>query len=119
MFAQKKKGFPLSPLSPAPKKIKRRCFCCAALATRWVFLRNRGESLAVSLSRQSASFFRKRSFFRKISGGTAATFRHHDKGESRLVLAHALLIFGKASLRFFEVVDSVNCLDSIVCFDRI
>ena len=32
---------------------------------------------------------------------------------ARLVLPHTLLlIFGKASLRFFEVVDSVSCLDS-------
>ena len=32
---------------------------------------------------------------------------------ARLVLAHALLlILGKASHKFFEVVDSVNCLDS-------
>ena len=33
---------------------------------------------------------------------------------ARLVLAHALLFtFGKASLGFFEVVDSVSCLESI------
>ena len=32
---------------------------------------------------------------------------------ARIVLAHALLlIFGKASIRFFEVVDSGSCLDS-------
>ena len=32
---------------------------------------------------------------------------------ARLVLAHALFIlFGKASLKFFSVVDSVSCLDS-------
>ena len=32
---------------------------------------------------------------------------------ARLALAHALLfIFGKASLGFFGVVDSVSCLDS-------
>ena len=37
LFAQKEKGFIPSPLAKAPKRIKRRCFCCAALATRWVF----------------------------------------------------------------------------------
>ena len=31
---------------------------------------------------------------------------------ARLVLAHALLIFGKALLRFFSIVDSVRFLDS-------
>ncbi len=31
---------------------------------------------------------------------------------ARLVLTHALLIFGKALIRFFEVVDCVSCLDS-------
>ena len=32
---------------------------------------------------------------------------------ARLVLSHALFIlFGKASLGFFEVVDSVSCLES-------
>ncbi|WP_394996310.1 hypothetical protein [uncultured Helicobacter sp.] len=50
LFAQKKKGcYPLPALSKPRKSL--RCFCCALLATRWLFLRNRGECLAVSLSR--------------------------------------------------------------------
>ena len=51
LFAQKEKGFIPSPLAKAPKRIKRHCFCCAALATRWVFSAI-GESLAFSLSSQ-------------------------------------------------------------------
>ena len=51
LFAQKEKGFPLSPLSPAPKKIKRRCFCCALLVTRWVFLRNHKVYLLAGVPR--------------------------------------------------------------------
>ncbi|WP_395001626.1 hypothetical protein [uncultured Helicobacter sp.] len=51
LFAQKEKGcYPLPALSKPRKSL--RCFCCTLLATRWVFLRNRGESLAFSLSSQ-------------------------------------------------------------------
>ena len=51
LFAQKEKGFPLSPLSPAPKRIKRRCFCCAALVTRWVFFGNHKVYLLAGVPR--------------------------------------------------------------------
>ena len=52
LFAQKKRGFPSPRTLKARKKNKAPRFCCALLATRWLFLRNRGECLAVSLSRQ-------------------------------------------------------------------
>ena len=48
----KRKGVSPLPALPSPEKDKAPLFCCAALATRWVFLRNRGECLAFSLSRQ-------------------------------------------------------------------
>ena len=49
----KEKGVSPLPALPSPEKDKAPRFCCALLATRWVFLRNRGECLAVSLSRQN------------------------------------------------------------------
>ena len=49
----KEKGFPLSPLSPAPKRIKRRCFCCGFACNPLGLFGNWGECLVVSLSRQN------------------------------------------------------------------
>ena len=53
LVCAKEKGVSPLPALPSPEKDKAPRFCCALLATRWVFLRNRGECLAVSLSRQN------------------------------------------------------------------
>ena len=46
LVCAKEKGVSPLPALPSPEKDKAPRFCCATLATRWVFLRKRGESLA-------------------------------------------------------------------------
>ena len=47
LVCAKEKGVSPLPALPSPEKDKAPRFCCATLATRWVFLHKRGESLAL------------------------------------------------------------------------
>ena len=58
LVCAKEKGVSPLPALPSPEKDKAPRFCCASLATRWVFLRTRGESLAFPcLGKTSLGFF--------------------------------------------------------------
>ncbi|WP_395003763.1 hypothetical protein, partial [uncultured Helicobacter sp.] len=106
-------------------------FCCAFLATRWLFLRNRGESLAISASsaivaeallppcpndctpRSGRVSVCADALHILLDFCSAKMAESIGIDSARLVLAHALLfIFGKALLGFFGVVDCVIDLDS-------
>ena len=125
VFSQK--GVFPSPRSPQPRK-SLHCFCCALLAS----LRhgNRGESLAFSASsaivaeallppcpndctprsgRGAVCADALHILFDFCVAKMAESKDSTSLDSARLVLAHALLlIFGKASIRFFEVIDSVK-----------
>ena len=104
-----KRDIPLSPLSPAPKKppLFLLRFACKPSA------RQTGR-----VPRFSASSAIERWY--ALTRYTLIGFLRCKNGRIYchrfclgIVLAHALLlILGKASHKFFEVVDSVNCLDS-------
>ena len=103
----------------------------AWLATRWLFLCKQEESLAVSASsaivaeavappcpndctpRSGREAVCTCVLHILLDFCCAKMAESKSLDSARLVLAHALFIlFGKASLKFFSVVDSVSCLDS-------